>query len=132
MRVVLDSNVVISGYIFGGPPAELIHLALDGKFDCFTTIPILDEIRDVLSRPKFKLTPEQALSFIEEYHALCLVVRPVRNVTIMKENPDDNKILECALAAQADLIVTGDSHLLDLSKWKRIRIMTPSQALLEF
>lgn len=130
-RVVLDSNVIISAFLFGGPPARLLECALKGRILCFISLPILDEIRDVLHRPKFGLTPDQALTFIEELHDLCTVVTPTRRVNAVKADPDDNMILECALAATADIIASGDAHLLDLSSYKNIRILPPAKVLEE-
>ena len=128
-RIVLDSNVVISAFLFGGVPARLLELALNGSIECFTSLPILDEIRDVLLRPKFGLSSEQALTLIEELHDLCQVVSPREKVLAVIDDPDDNIILECALSADADIIVTGDSHLLHLRQWRDIQILLPSDFL---
>ncbi len=130
-RVVLDSNVIISGVLFGGPPACIMEFALRERIACFTSLPILDEIRDVLQRPKFGLSPDQALSLIEDLHDLCVIVTPTRHIRAVDADPDDNAILECAVAADAETIVSGDSHLLGLVKWKHIRILSPSDALKE-
>ena len=124
-RIVLDSNVIISGILFGGHPGRLLEHALDGSLQCFLSLPILDEIREVLQRPKFGLSSEQALTLIEELHDLCCIVTPKTGVRVIDADPDDNMILECASAANAHIIVSGDSHLLDLGQWKGIRILTP-------
>lgn len=131
LRVVLDSNVVISGFLFGGPPALILEHALSGSVRCFTSLPILDEIRDVLQRPKFGLSPEQALTLIEALHDLCEVVQPGRRVRAIKADPADNAILECASAAGAEVIVSGDSHLLELSHWRGIRVLSPADFVAE-
>lgn len=128
-RVVLDSNVIISGFLFGGPPARMLECAVRGKIACFTSLPILDEVRDVLQRPKFGLSPDQALTLIEELHDLFIVVTPTQRIQAVVTDPDDNAILECAMAACAELVVSGDAHLLNLGQWKHIRILSPSDAL---
>lgn len=128
-RIVIDSNVVISGFIFGGPPAQILKHIVEGSVQCFTSLHILDEIRNVLQRPKFGLSPEQSLSFVEELHALCQVVNPTKKVNAIKADPDDNIILECASAANASIIVSGDSHLLGLREWRGINILSPSEFL---
>ena len=130
-RVVLDSNVIISGFLFGGPPARLLEHAVTGTINCFTSLAILDEVREVLQRPKFGLSPEQAFRLVEELHDSCALVKPIRQIRAIAADPDDNMILECASEAGADLIVSGDSHLLDLGRWEHIRIMSPSNALRE-
>lgn len=125
-RIVLDSNVIISGILFGGHPGRLLEYALDGSVQCFLSLAILDEIREVLQRPKFGLSPDQALTLVEEVHELCQIVTPQVRIRAITADPDDNMILECAAAANADVIVSGDSHLLDLGQWKDIRILSPA------
>lgn len=128
-RIVLDSNVVISGFLFGGVPAQLLELALEGSIECFTSLPILDEIRNVLLRPKFGLSSDQALTLIEELHDLCQVVMPGERIMAVFDDPDDNIILECASTANAGFIISGDSHLLHLRQWRDIHILSPSDFL---
>lgn len=128
-RVVLDSNVIISGFLFGGRPARLLEYALVGRIACFTSLPILDEVREVLQRPKFGLSPDQALTLVEELHGLCEIVTPRRRVHAVTADPDDNAVLECALAADAAVIVSGDAHLPSLEPWGRVRILSPAKAL---
>lgn len=130
-RIVLDSNVIVSGLLFGGPPRRLLAHVIDGSVECCISLPILDEIRDVLQRPKFGLTVEQALDFVEEVHGICHLVTPGTALALVKNDPDDNRIIECAIAAGATVIVTGDSDLLDLGRVNRIRIVTPRQFLRE-
>jgi putative PIN family toxin of toxin-antitoxin system len=125
-RIVVDSNVIISGFLFGGIPARVLDAVAEGKALCFTSLPILDEVRGVLQRPKFGLSPEQALLFAEEFHLLCEVVAPDIVVHRIPDDPADDRVLECASAAKADLIVSGDSHLLDLREWKGIPIVSPA------
>ena len=130
-RIVLDSNVIISAFLFGGQPARVMDHVLDGSVQCFVSLAILDEIRDVLQRPKFGLSSEQALMFIEELHSLCRVVTPTTRVRAVNADPDDNRVLECALAAGADMIISGDSHLLDLGQWQNIRLLSPAKFIME-
>jgi putative PIN family toxin of toxin-antitoxin system len=130
-RIVLDSNVIISGFLFGGPPARLIECMVNGTIHGFTSLPILDEVREVLQRPKFGLSPEQAFRFVEELCNSSVLVKPSRRIRAISADPDDDMILECASEAGAHLIVSGDSHLLDLGRWENIRILSPSNALKE-
>ncbi len=94
-------------------------------------MPILDEVRDVLRRPKFGLSSDQALALAEELHGLCQVVTPLAEVRDVQADPDDNAVLECALAANADTIVSCDAHLLDLDVWRGICILSPAQFIKE-
>jgi putative PIN family toxin of toxin-antitoxin system len=129
LRVVLDSNVIISGFLFGGPPARLLEYALHDSVQAYTSLPILDEVRDVLQRPKFGLTSDQALTLIEELHDLCEIVTPRKRLHVIAADPDDNAILECAQTANVQLIASGDSHLLHLGRWKGIDILPPAAAI---
>lgn len=130
-RIVVDSNVVISGFLFGGTPARVLGAVVEGKARCFTSLPILDEVRGVLQRPKFSLAPEQVLSFVEEFHLLCDVVAPRTVVHVIDEDPADDRVLECAVEAKADVIVSGDSHLLELRVWRSIEIFSPTDFMKE-
>jgi uncharacterized protein len=125
-RVVIDTNVFISAFLFGGQPARAIGYVIDGAVECFVSLPLLDEIREVLQRRKFGLSPEQALAFVEELHALCRVVAPFETICAVDADPDDNRVLECARAAGADTIVSGDSHLLAMGSWEGVRIVDPA------
>ncbi|MEN6451467.1 MAG: putative toxin-antitoxin system toxin component, PIN family [Thermoguttaceae bacterium] len=127
LRVVLDSNVVISAFLFGGVPARVLDLVASGTVQGFVSLPILDEIRDVLQRPKFALSSEQAMMLVEELHDLCQIVKPTARVRAVLADPDDNMVLECAAAAKADQIVSGDAHLLELRQWRTIRILSPAE-----
>ncbi|MBG0779451.1 MAG: putative toxin-antitoxin system toxin component, PIN family [Desulfotignum balticum] len=128
-RVVLNSNVIISGFLFGGPPARLIEHIVNGTLHCFTSLPILDEVQEVLQRPKFGLSPEQAFLLVEELYYSCTLVKPGRRIRAISADPDDDMILECASEANADLIISGDLHLLDLGSWEHIQILSPANAL---
>lgn len=130
-RIVVDSNVIISGFLFGGNPARVLGSIVEGVACCFTSLPILDEIRDVLQRPKFGLSAEQALAFVGEFHLLCHVVDPRIRVQVIVDDPMDDMVLECADAAKAEVIVSGDAHLLDLKQWGSIRIVSPADFIKE-
>ena len=128
-RIVLDTNVLISAVLFGGPPRDVLELVISGAVDCSLSFPILDETREVLRRPKFGFSPEQSFQFIEELHAVCDVIDPATRVQAVASDPDDNMILECAVESNADIVVSGDHHLLDLVEFSGIQILTPSDYL---
>ena len=125
-RVVLDTNVIISAVLFGGMPHKVLELAIRGEMELFLSIPILDEVRDVLMRPKFGLSAEQATRIIDELYAISEVINPAISIKVVNDDPDDNMVLECALEAHAEYIVTGDLHLLELGNYEGIKINTPS------
>jgi len=128
-RIVLDTNVLISAILFGGPPREVLDLVISGTAECTLSLSILDELRDVLRRPKFGFSPEQSLQVLEELHAICDILHPAKSILALASDPDDNMILECAVASKAEFIVSGDRHLLDLGQFRGISIMRPSEYL---
>ena len=132
VRIVLDSNVFISALLFGGPPRRLLRHVMSGVAECFTSAALLEEIGGVLRRPKFGLTAEQAFAVVDEIRELCRLVTPAEIIRAVSEDPDDNAVLECAAAASADAIVSGDGHLLRLGTWRGVRILTPAEAVAEF
>jgi putative PIN family toxin of toxin-antitoxin system len=128
-RIVLDTNVLVSAILFGGPPRDVLELAISGTIHCSLSVSILDELRDVLCRPKFGFSLEQSLRVIEELHAVSDVVDPGDRVLVLASDPDDNMILECAISAKAAFIVSGDRHLLDLGQYEGIVIVRPAEYL---
>ncbi|MBF0245133.1 MAG: putative toxin-antitoxin system toxin component, PIN family [Planctomycetes bacterium] len=128
-RIVLDTNVIISGFLFGGPPARILDLTLRREVQGYTSVSILDEVRDVLLRPKFSLSPEQVQILIGELHDLFRVVQAGNKLRAVIADPGDDMILECALAADAELVISGDSHLLDIGRWQKTLILSPSAFL---
>ena len=131
LRVVLDSNVYISAFLFGGHPQAIMERIVSGQLSGAVSVPILDEVREVLGRTKFGLSDEAIVAFMAELQDLCEIVSPTKRVKVIKDDPDDDRILECALAANAAVIVSGDSHLLALSEWRGIPVRSPASFVKE-
>lgn len=129
LRVVLDTNVLISAILFGGPPRQVLEKVIAGELECSLSLALLDELRDVLRRPKFGFSARMALTIIEELSAICQIVSPTQELEIVEADPDDDRVLECALETKADFIVSGDAHLLDLGFYGDIRIVSSSDLL---
>lgn len=128
-KLVLDTNVYISAIHFGGLPLHLINLAADEKISLFVSREIIAEILGVL-RQKFRYSPAQ----LDQIEALildaCQLVAPQTRISTIKTDPADNRILECAMEAQADFIVSGDKkHLLKLKHLHTTPILSPRQFL---
>ncbi len=128
MRVVLDTNVYISAILFGGNCEEILKLAGAGSFKIVISKHIISEIRGILKR-KFKWSGKQVTETLSYIKAITTEVKPTLKLSIVRKDPADNRILECAVAAKAACIVTGDSHLLDLKKYEKIRIFSPADFL---
>lgn len=127
-RVVADSNVYVSAIVFGGKPMMLLDLAEEGEIELFVSDPILSETFRVL-RDKFQRTTEQLE--VDRVHVATITrsVTPTETLNVVSLDPDDDRILECAVAAGATTIVTGDKHLLGLGSFRGIRIQTPAEFL---
>jgi uncharacterized protein len=127
-RVTPDSNILISAFIFGGNPLRLIEMALNGEVAMFVSDAIVEETLRVL-RDKFGLNSGR-LAQAEKYIIDCTErVKPAKALNVVKEDPDDNRVLECAQAAGCEAIVTGDLDLLRLQEYEGIRIMTVREFL---
>jgi putative PIN family toxin of toxin-antitoxin system len=133
VRVVLDTNVVASGFLWGGVPRQLLQAARENQLQLFTSTTLLLELTDILGRAKFarKLVAAQLSvdQLAERYALLVSVVHPAAITPVILDDPDDDHVLACAIAAQADLIVSGDRHLLDLKEHQGIRIVTVVEAV---
>jgi putative PIN family toxin of toxin-antitoxin system len=136
MNVVLDTNTVISGLFWKGAPRQVLDLARSGSITLFTSPELLVELADVLGRKKFAQRMLQAQVTVDElvfgYAALARTIRPAKIKPVIRADPDDDKVLACAIAAKAILIVSGDSHLLDLNEYKTIKIIPVNELLLQF
>jgi putative PIN family toxin of toxin-antitoxin system len=124
VRVVLDTNIYISALNFGGTPEQVLTLARKGRMELFISAPILNEIERVLRR-KFKWPMNrigEASALLKEF---ATIVEPVERVSAIAKDEPDNRVLECAAAAKANVIVSGDSHLRELGNFRGIRILSP-------
>lgn len=135
LRVVLDSNVWVSGLLFGGPPDEVIHLAEQGRLDLFLSQSIEQEVLGVLKRPRLNLTSEELADAARDLKSLPRdrVVVQHRFPGSCPGDPKDEHILESAYAAQAHYLITGDTrHLLPMRTFEGIKIVSPRTFLVEF
>ena len=127
IKVVLDTNVIISAIIFGGKPRIVLEGAIKGKFRLCISGEIINELNRVLKRPRFGFPLEIIQSIVNELLLISDLIIPSEEITIIEADPADNIILECAKEANADYIVIDDTHLLKLGSFKNIKIITPSQ-----
>jgi len=126
--VVLDTNTAVSGLLWGGPPREIIDAATADEIEIICADVLLDELRDVLSRPKFAerlwLRGVTASELLDGYRRLVRIVIPAQLPAPVARDPDDDAVLACALAVQAKAIVSGDDDLLSLGSYAGIPILT--------
>ena len=133
MRVVLDTNTVVSGFLWGEAPRALIDAAMDERIELFTCAALIEELAGILPRQKFaQRLAEKQLSIpalIERYSALAEIVEPASLSGPVSPDLDDDVVLATALAAHAELIVSRDKHLRNLKHFHRIPILNAADAL---
>ena len=130
IRVVLDTNVLVSGLLFGGTPGKLLDLWKTGTIRLTMSREMLDEFLRVLAYPKLRLSEEEIhyLLYVEVLpHVEMVQGRP--GAILIPTDPSDDMFLHCAVAAGAKYIISGDRHLLQLKSYKRIKILSPAEFL---
>ncbi|QOS13614.1 homolog to endonuclease VapC (plasmid) [Haloferax gibbonsii] len=131
VTVVFDTNVLISGFGFGGKPKECIDLAVMGYVQMVISEDALDEFRRVLTYDRLPFDEEEQQTLPDDLIRLtgAKVINPEVSVEVIEDDPDDDVFLECALAAGADYIVSGNDHLLDEHPFRGIKIVEPAEFL---
>jgi len=127
LKVVVDTNVLISATIIQGKQFEILKLSKLGKINLITSPNILKEFEEVISREKFGFSKEQVSLAINQILEIAELIIPQHKIDFIKSDPDDNIVLECAQESNADIIISGDDHLLDLKKYKKIQIMNATE-----
>ena len=132
MRIVVDTNVFISSF-FGGNPRKVIDLWKEGKVTLCLSQAILDEYIQVLVRMGLAEKQElsELLSLFRKREHLLYVAKP-SEVKVVRSDPGDDKFIECAVALEAEAIVTGDKAILALGNYMRIKILSPQQFLKDY
>ncbi len=125
IKVVLDTNVVLSAVLFGGKPRQILEAAVGGTIRICISGPTIAELGAVLHRPKFGFGPQTVQAIISEMIAIAEWVEPRKHRGLVKDDPEDNMFLDCAIEANVDYLVSGDHHLLSIGKCEGVRIVNP-------
>jgi len=128
-KAVIDTNIFVSAHLVpNGNPAKVVDSWVeDDGYELILSKPIVEEIIKVLHRKEIKVERiGRLLSLISQKATM---VTPEKEISVIKDDPDDNKFLECAVKSKADYIVSGDKHLLDLGGYEGIKILTPKEFL---
>lgn len=134
MRIVLDTNVVLSALLWRGTPHQLLT-AIRQQPDVllYSSTALLDELADVLTRPsatkRLAVIGKTAREVLSDYVEAVELVEPTTVPPVVPTDPDDDQVIAAALTAHADLIVSGDSDLLSIASFERIPIVTAAQAV---
>lgn len=130
VKVVLDTNVIISALLFGGIPGKILSLANKNVIKLLISPFIFNEIAQVLQK-RFNWDEEKIMDALSAIEEVATVIEPKTKLSIIKQKDSDNRILECAVSGHADYIVSGDTkHILPLGEYRGIKILRPAVFLL--
>ena len=133
VRAVLDTNVVVSGLLWKASPRQVLDAARDQRLSLYTSSVLLDELAEVLSRahlaPVITAHHSSPAFLMRHYAMLAQAVTSAQITRVVAKDIDDDAVLACALAAQADWIVSGDAHLLNLKHYQGMRIINAAEAV---
>ncbi len=129
MRVVTDTNILVSAIFWKGNESEIIGLAGKGKIKLLTSAALLDELRKVLKDKKFRLDEQTIENHVQYILTISELVSPRGRLNVIREDPADNMVLECASEGKARYIVSGDKHLLQLGRFRGTKIVRAKELL---
>ena len=134
MRLVLDTNVVVAGLLWQGAPRRLIDLAIDDETVTLYSSPVLiEELANTLGYQRFvkriALFDTSIAALVAQYEAMVTLASPTHTPRVVTNDPDDDHVIACAVAANAKLIISGDKHLLSIKSYQNIPILAPADAL---
>ena len=127
MKLVLDTNIYISSFFWGGNPRKIMERIISGKDSLFVSKEILTEVFSVMARPKFNVREEYIYRFINAIEEIAYNVKLTGIIKNICRDKDDDKIVECASLSNADFIITGDDDLLTIKEFRSIRIITANE-----
>ena len=127
-RVTLDSNIYISALVFGGKPKRILEMAIEGQVEIAISDAIIAEVRRHLPA-KFGWSDERTTEAVESINEYAVHVTPSLQIDAVPADPDDNRVLECAVAGECEYVVTGDGDLLRMGSYESIRILRVGEFL---
>lgn len=127
-KVVLDTNIFISGIFWQGKSNEILQKAMSGEIKACISEEMLQELTTVLKRD-FEVTEDRAEKVVESITLYAEIIKTKSTIKVVKDDPADDKILECATDSQAEFVVSKDKHLLKLQRFQDTKIITPRDFL---
>lgn len=128
-RIVLDTNVLVSALGWRGPSMTIVRQCVEKKHQLLLSTAILEELERVLAYPKLNFSENEISEYLELLSEAAELFEPAFELSVVEQDPSDNRILECALAGGADAIISGDRHLKVLGSFREIPIFPPSEFL---
>lgn len=133
MRIVVDTNVIVSAFLWGGTPRRLLDAIEEQQLELFTSRALIAELEDVLAREKFAAqlsrTRFTSAFLIARYTQLATLIAPAEVAVPELRDPKDIHVLACALATRAEAIVSGDADLRVLGRYQEIPVVSPADCL---
>ncbi len=130
IRAVVDTNIVVSGLLFGGLPSKVINAAIDRRFIWVTSPSLIEELERVLRHKKFDLSEREIKILLTPIMEIFEVIIPTTTVNVIERCPGDDRVLECALDGRCSIIVTGDRRdLLKIKTFRHVEIITAKSFL---
>jgi putative PIN family toxin of toxin-antitoxin system len=129
MKVVIDINIFVSSFLWEGNPKKVVVRAIEGTDELYITKEILEQISEVMNRPKFKIDKESINYYIKSIEEIANEIICTIKIQDGSRDIDDNIILECGITGNVDYIITGDDDLLVLKEFNGIKIVTPKEYL---
>jgi putative PIN family toxin of toxin-antitoxin system len=136
VRIVVDTNVIVSAFLWGGTPRRILDAVEEQRIELFTSRALIAELEDVLSREKFaaqlRRTRFTSAFLLARYTQLATLLTPVEITVAELRDPDDAHVLACALTARAEAIVSGDADLHALGSYQGITVLSPADCVRRF
>jgi len=128
IRVVLDTNILISALVFGGKPRQILQMVLDREIEGMTSLTLLTEFFEVLVK-EFSFSQDKIRLLEKKLKKSFKIVYPKKRIRVLKDGPD-NRVLETAVEGDCQYIITGDKELLKLKEFKNVKILTASEFII--
>ena len=126
MKIVVDTNVVISGVFFGGNPRQIVEAIVDGTINAYATAEIVDEYMGIIESMIDRKQGRLSQSILSPFFSSLKMIES-KTVVAVSRDPDDDKFIECAIDSEALYVVSGDNDLLDIGQYKGIQIITAKE-----
>ena len=123
-KVVTDINVLVSAFGWGGSPKKILDLLEKRSIINYTSPELLTDLRRVVAYPKLKFSDSLQNQIVEFVLINSHIIEPKEKLAVIKDDPDDDRVLECALESGAEFIISGDIHLLSIKEYGKIKIVT--------
>jgi putative PIN family toxin of toxin-antitoxin system len=128
-KAVFDTNILVSAWFWEGNESKLIESVEEGFIHGYRSKQLIEELCRALRYPKLDLSQDEVESIHSYYLLIFKIVSPKQTINIIQEDPSDNMVLECALEAEAEYIVSGDHHLMNMGEFRGAKIVPAAELL---